>query len=65
VPNVVRWVAVHVSRVTRSFEKSIALGGAGERRMQSNGGGEEGFGKLAKGGTAGKRVDKGGGGSFF
>jgi hypothetical protein len=52
--------------VTSSLEKSIALGGAGERRMQSNGGGEEGFGKLAREeGTAGNRVDKGGGGSFF
>lgn len=44
-PKVVRCVAVHVSSVTRSFEKSIALGGAGERRMQSKGGGEEGLGK--------------------
>jgi hypothetical protein len=51
--------------VTSNLEKSIALGGAGERRMQSNGGGEQGFGKLARGGTTGKRVDKGGGGSFF
>jgi hypothetical protein len=56
---------VHVSSVTSSFEKSIALGGAGERRMQSNGNGEEGFGKLVRGGTAGKKEDNGGGGSFF
>jgi hypothetical protein len=47
------------------LEKSIALGGAGERMMQSNGGGEEGFGKLAREGTAGNRVDRGGGGGFF
>jgi hypothetical protein len=49
----------------RSLEKSIALGGVGERRMQSKGGGEEGFERLVRVGTAGKRVDKGGGGSFL
>jgi len=66
VRKVVRWVAVHVSSVTSTLEKSIALGGAGERRTQSNGGGEAGVGKgVSRGGTGGKRVDKGGGGSFF
>jgi hypothetical protein len=64
--NVVRWVAVHVSRVTSTLEKSIAAGGTGERRTQSKGGGEERLGNWAeRGGTAGKREDKGGGGSFF
>jgi hypothetical protein len=66
VPKVVRWVAVQVSRVTSTLEKSITLGETGVRRTHSNGGGVVGVANWAgKDGTAGKRVDKGGGGSFF
>jgi hypothetical protein len=66
VPKVVRWVAVQVSRVTSTLEKSITLGETGVRRTHSNCDGVVGdVSWTGRDGTAGKRVDKGGGGSFF